>query len=581
MAVSIPTNFVAADFNAARWENIEPLLDDLARRPVNSAAELEQWIIDRGELLAAFSEAQANLYISMSCDTGDEGKRQAYLTFIETIPPKIKPRMFDLDKRLVELARQHPLPRERYEVLQRDTEADVELFRPENVPIETELDKLAQEFSQVSGAMTVEFRGEEKTLPQMAIYQQSTDRATREESWRLVAQRRLQDADTLDEIYDKMIERRDQVARNAGFDNYVGYAFKSMHRFDYTPADCERFHQACEQVIVPLMRRLDARRRQRLGVESLRPWDLAVDELGREPLRPFEGGAQLVSKTHAAMQKLDERLAEMFARLGDGSSASGSAGGALLDLDARKGKAPGGYQYMRDRTRRPFIFMNAAGVHRDVTTMVHEAGHAFHSMLCESDPLVHYRHSPIEFAEVASMGMEFLAMPHLGAPGSFYPDTSDFQRACAEQIEKAVTVLPWIATIDAFQHWIYNDPKHSRDQRAAAWLGLDERFGHAVDWSGLEKFRERGWQRQLHLYSHPFYYIEYGIAQLGALQLWIRSLERGERAAVDGYMRALAIGGARPLPELFEAAGLEFDFGPEMMKRLADRAEAELEKVEA
>jgi oligoendopeptidase F len=236
---------------------------------------------------------------------------------------------------------------------------------------------------------------------------------------------------------------------------------------------------------------------------------------------------------------------------------------------------------MRDRTRRPFIFMNAAGVHRDVTTMVHEAGHAFHSMLCESDPLVHYRHSPIEFAEVASMGMEFLAMTHLGAPGSFYSDASDYQRACAEQIEKAVTVLPWIATIDAFQHWIYSDPKHSRDQRAAAWLGLDERFGHDIDWSGLEPYRERAWQRQLHLYSHPFYYIEFGSAPLGALPVWIRRLEPGERAGGVGYLRAGAIGGARPLPELFEAAGLEFDFGPEMMKRLADRAEAELEKVEA
>jgi oligoendopeptidase F len=581
MAISIPTDFVPADLDATRWENLEPLLDDLQGRQIDSAAGLEQWLIDRGELAAACSEAQANLYISMSCDTGDETKRNAYLSFIETIPPKLKPRSFELDKRQVELSSRIPLPSERYEVLQRDTAAEVELFRDENVPIETELDKLAQEFSQLTGAMTVLFRGEEKTLPQMAVFQESTDRATREEAWRLVAERRLQDAQELDEIYDKMIERRDRIARNAGFDNYVGYAFKSMHRFDYTPADCERFHKACEQVIVPLMRRLDERRRERLGPDTLRPWDLAVDEFGREPLRPFEGGVQLVSRTHAAMKGLDGRLAEMFTRLGDGSSASGSEGGALLDLDTRKGKAPGGYQYMRDRSRRPFIFMNAAGVHRDVTTMVHEAGHAFHSVLSESDPLLHYRHSPIEFAEVASMGMEFLAMPHLGAPGSFYPDQSDFQRACAEQIEKAVTVLPWIATIDAFQHWIYSHPKHTRDDRTPAWLGLDDRFGHAVDWSGLEPFRARAWQRQLHLYSHAFYYIEYGIAQLGALQLWIRSLQEGERAAVDGYVRALSLGGARPLPELFEAAGLEFDFGAEMMKRLADRAEAELAKVGA
>src|SRR5690606_4166532 len=266
--------------------------------------------------------------------------------------------------------------------------------------------------------------------------------------------------------------------------------------------------------------------------------------------------------------------------LGDGAASSGSEGGALLDLDSRKGKAPGGYQYNRDRSRRSFIFMNAAGVHRDVTTMVHEAGHAFHSMLCEQHPLPHYRHSPIAFAVLASMGMQFLSLPHLGAPGSFYDD-ADLRRASIEQIHRSITVLPWIATIDAFQHWIYSNPKHSPDERTAAWLELDDRFGHALDWSGLEPFRAKAWQRQLHLYSHPFYYIEYGIAQLGALQLWIRSLEQGEKAAVDGYMRALAIGGARPLPELFEAAGLEFDFGPEMLKRLATRAEAELEKLEA
>src|SRR5690606_1451123 len=332
MAVSIPTDFVPAIFDAARWENIEPLLDDLHRRPIHSAAELEQWLIDRGELLAACSEAQANLYISMSCDTADEGKRTAYLSYIESIPPRLKPRMFELDKRQVELARQFTLPAERYEVLQRDTAAEVELFREENVPIETELDKLAQEFSQVSGAMTVEFRGEEKTLPQMAPFQESTDRATREDAWRLVAQRRLEDAGKLDDIYDRMIERRHRIARNAGFDNYIGYACKSMHRFDYAPADCERFHDACQRVIVPLMRRLDERRRQRLGLDTLRPWDLAVDELGREPLKPFAGGVQLVSKTRAALESLDGRLAEMFARLGDGAASSGSEGGALLDL---------------------------------------------------------------------------------------------------------------------------------------------------------------------------------------------------------------------------------------------------------
>jgi oligoendopeptidase F len=571
------TDFVPAQLDATQWEQIEPLLRALLERPVGSAAEFERWLIDRSELEAACSEADSNLYIDMTCDTEDKAKQDAYTRYIETIPPRLKPLAFELDKRQVALQGQFRLPPERYTVLMRDTAAEVELFREENVPIQTELEKLSQNYQQVIGAMTVQFDGREQTLPMMARYQESTDRAQREAAWRAVSDRRMQDAGTLDGIYDQMVGLRHRMARNAGFENFIGYAFKAKKRFDYGPEDCFTFHTAVEQAIVPFLRREDSRRKKLLRIEDLRPWDLAVDPKGRQPLKPFSGGVDLVKKSLATFRKLDPRLEKMLATMGDGANTRGAAGGAMLDLDSRKGKAPGGYQAMRDRQRKAFIFMNAAGLHRDVETMVHEAGHAFHSMQCVDEPLLHYRHSPLEFAEVASMSMELLTMPHWR--GSFYPGEEDWQRAARKQVEGSVGLLPWIATIDAFQHWVYAHPEHTREQRTQEWIALDERFGHAVEWAGIEPYRTNFWHRQLHLFTVPFYYIEYGIAQLGALQLWLRSLEEGEKTAVEAYLAALKLGGSRPLPELFKAAGLKFDFGPEMVKRLVNRVEKELERL--
>ncbi len=573
------TGLVPEDIDATKWDNVRPLFDDLAEREVSSKAELEQWLVDRSELEAACSEAQANLYIAMTCDTASESKRTAYTNFLENVAPKLKPAGFKLDQRQVELAEQYGLGGERYEVLSRDVKADVELFRDENVPIQTEIDKVEQTYTETVGAMTVEFNGEEKTLPQMGVYLQETDRDVREKAWRGIAERRLQDATKINGIYDRLIELRHQMARNAGHEDFVGYSFAAMHRFDYTPADCKDFHDAVAKVVVPFKRKLDAQRREKMGIDPLRPWDLAVDPLGREPLKPFKGGVDMVAKSKAAFEAIDPRLARMFATLGDGSNSNGPADGALMDLDSRKGKGPGGYQYMRDRVRQPFIFMNAAGLHRDVETMVHEAGHAFHSMMCNDEPLLHYRHSPIEFAEVASMSMELLSMPHWGVPNGFYSDKANHARAMREQLEGSISMLAWIATIDAFQHFIYSNPGHTHEQRTRHWLDLDERFGSDVSWDGLQRERETQWQRQLHLFSHPFYYIEYGIAQLGSLQLWMRSLDEGEAVAIDAYLHALSLGGSRPLPELFEAAGIKLDFSVDTIARLTERVEAELAKL--
>ena len=570
------TEFVPSDLDASRWDRIEPLVTALRGRAVNTPEEFERWLLDRSELDAACSESAAEVYINMTCGTDDEQAQDAYTTYIAEVSPHLTRAAFDLDRVQVQLFDRFEIDRDRYGVLDRDTRSAVELFRDENVPIETELVQLDQQYDKLCGAMMIDFDGEERTLPQMGVYQESQDRSVRESAWRAVVERRAADADAMQTIFDQMVGKRNQLALNAGYDNYVGYAFRSRRRFDYSVKDCLAFHKACEEVIVPMARRVDQRRRERLGVETLRPWDMGVDEQGRAPLRPFANGVDLVSKSQRVFDRLDPRLGGLFDELGDGSNTNGCAGGACLDLDSRRGKAPGGYQYNRDRSRVPFIFMNAAGLHRDVETLVHEAGHAFHSMLARDEPLMHYRESPIEFAEVASMSMELLSMPYWD---EYYPDEGDLARARRQQLEGSVLLLPWIATIDAYQHWIYANPSHSRDERAGCWIDLDERFGRGFSWDGLDQYRRIHWQRQPHLFGSPFYYIEYGIAQLGALGLWLASIERGEASAVDLYCDSLALGGSKPLPDLFAAAGLPFDFGPETVKRLADRVEAELEKL--
>jgi len=557
--------FVPADLDAARWENLAPLYQALLDRKVDGVDGLRRLLLDRSELDSAASETQTNLYINMTCHTDDEQIKAAYLDFVERVEPKLKEAGFELDRKIVGSPHADGLDRRRHEVLLRDLQADVAIFRQENIPLQTEETKLDQQYEETCGAMTVDFRGEERTLPQMARFLEETDRATREEAWRGIWERRYRDHERLSEIFDRLVGLRAQVARNSGFASFRDYMFKRKHRFDYAPADCEAFHRAAEEVCVPVLRRLNARRREALGVDSLRPWDLAVDSKGRPPLRPFDGAEELIEKTSRLFHRMEPSLGTMFDSL---------RGGDCLDLDSRKGKAPGGYQAHRDRSRKPFIFMNAAGLHRDLETMVHEAGHAFHSILCNDEPLLHYRHAPLEFAEVASMSMELLSFPYLG---EFY-DEAQVARAKRERLEDLSALLPWVATIDAFQHWIYTHPEHSRDERTAHWLELDERFGAAVSWDGLEHYRQMSWQRQGHLFGVPFYYIEYGIAQLGALQLWL-GFKADRARAIENYRRALRLGGSRPLPELFEAAELTFDFGPDTVKRLMDDVQRELDTL--
>ena len=557
--------FIPATLDATQWSQLEPLYQKLLDRTLKCANCLQGLILDRSELDAAAAEAEANLYIAMTCHTDDAAIKARFLKFVEEVDPNLKRVGFDLDRKIVESPHASALDQARYGTLLRSLKQEVKLFRAENVPLQTEVTKLDQQYSEINGAMTVQFDGTERTLPQMARFLEETDRARREASWRVVAERRLQDVTRIDAIYDAMLQLRAKMAANAGYPNFRDFQHDRLQRFDYTPAHCAAFHEAVEKTCVPLARRMHERRAKALGLTALRPWDLKVDVKGRSPLRPFEGADQMVERTSKVYHRMDSELAQMFDSM---------RGGGCLDLDSRKGKAPGGYQYQRQLSRVPFIFMNAAGMHRDLTTMVHEAGHAFHSLLSKNDPILAYRGSPMEFAEVASMSQELLTLPYLE---EFF-STADAERARRELLEGVISMLPWIAQIDAFQHWVYLNPGHSSAERTKAWLDLDARFGGALDWSGIEGSRAHMWQRQLHLFGMPFYYIEYGIAQLGALQLWLAS-KKSEKDALAAYKRALTLGGSKPLPELFAAAGLRFDFGPATVQSLMDAVGAELDRL--
>ena len=562
-----PRTFVPQVIDLGDWPQIAPLFDQLESRAAgcNSPGALELWLLDWGELNAALDEESSLRYIAMTCHTDSPEAEKSYLHFVENVEPQLKPRQFALEKIYVAHPQRENLPQSRFQVFDRDVKNHVALFRPENIPLETEEARLCQQYQKLSGSLSVHFQGGEKTLVQMGRYLEEPGRPLRQEAWELVARRRLQEADKFDDILDGQIKLRQQVARNAGFENYRDYAFRRLGRFDYSPDDCEKFHAAVEKEVMPLLRGLHQQRAGQLKLDKLRPWDLAVDPLSRPPLKPFPDVAEMVSRTQKIFDRLDGGLAAGFRQMDDLK---------LLDLDNRKGKAPGGYQSTLAESRLPFIFMNAVGLQRDVETILHESGHAFHALATRDEDLYPYRSAPIEFCEVASMSMELLGNEFIE---QFY-SADEACRARRVHLEGVVGVFPWIATVDAFQHWIYTHPEHTRGERRKAWLDLMDRFDGGVDWSGHEDARANLWHRQLHIFLHPFYYIEYGIAQIGALQVWANS-KRDKVKALDDYKKSLALGGSRPLPELFTAAGCQFEFSAKTLRPLAKMLREELEKL--
>jgi oligoendopeptidase F len=561
-----PRRFLSSGIDLTDLNRLNGLFDNLQNRPVHSASDLERWLTDESELASALSEEQSVRYARMTCQTDDPAREKAYLSYVENVEPVAKVGFSKLDRKYLDTPARKALPHDQYFVLERKIENNVALFREENVELEKEETKLAQSFQKTTGAMTVLYEGQERTMQQMGRFLEEPDRTIREKTWLLSESRRQKDRDSLDQIFDQLIALRGKIAENAGFGNYRDYIFRKKERFDYTPEDCFRYHEAVEKFIVPLIRQLDRERSSGLTVNPLRPWDLAVDPKGRPALRPFKSASELIQGCIKVFEKINPEFAAKLRKM---TSLS------LLDLDSRKGKAPGGYNMELSETRLPFIFMNAVGRDGDVWTLLHESGHAFHVFAIRDKGFpFQYRSEnvPLEIAEVASQAMEIIGGEHL--EGTFY-SKEDAVRSKREHLASIVKLLAWIATIDSFQHWIYTHHGHSREERQDQWVKIRKRFGGAESWSGHEEFLRSQWQRQLHLFEVPFYYIEYGIAFMGALGLWTR-YRKDPKAAISAYQKALALGGSKPLPEIFKAAELPFDFGPSTIEPYAKELRNEL-----
>ena len=548
------------------WDKIKLLFDNLLERDIKSADELEKWMLDKSELSAVLEEDMAWRYIKMNIDTTNKELAKKFSFWIKKISPNIAPYSHKLNLKLVENPYLEELDQEKYRIYLRSVKKQIEIFREENIPLFTLMEEKQQEYGAISAKMSIEVDGEKITMQKAAQLLKSTDRKKREKIYNKISQRRLQDEKVLDKLFDELIALRKKISENSGFDNYRDYKFASMGRFDYTPKDCFNFHNAIAKEIVPIINSFEKKRKEKLKYTEYKPWDTVVDVDGLPALKPFEGGAELIDLSIKCFYRLRPFFGKCLSTMKEMKH---------LDLESKDGKAPGGFMYPLYEIGVPFIYMNAVGSQRDIVTMVHEGGHAVHSFLSRDLPLTEFKSTPSEVAELASMAMELLSMDHWDV---FYKDKNELKRAKLDQLEKALETLPWVASIDKFQHWIYTN-KHTAQERKEKWLEISAELGNQIiDWRGNENTHANLWQKQLHLYEVPFYYIEYGMAQLGAIAIWRSYKQLGEKA-LDNYIDALKLGYTKTIGEIYETAGIKFDFSARYVKELANFIKDELKKL--
>lgn len=567
MANRLIRNFLHKDLEINSYESVKPYFEDLEQREINSPKKVWQWLLDRSELESVLSEDLGWRYIKMNCQTDDETLVEHFNTFISDIEPQIAIAFNKLDKKFNDPTIQNFVDKAKLFTVVRDIKKDIELFREANVSLEAELQKKEQEFGLIASKMTVNYKDKEITLQEAANYLKNTNQAIREDVYLLIQNRRLQDKDSLNQLLNEQIKLRHQIALNADFENYRDYKFKSMGRFDYTVDDCRLFHNAVAKVVVPLVGEQLKQRKDALQLDALRPWDLDVDESMKAPLKPFDGVNDLIRKTIFCFRDLDLEfgiyLNEMN-KLG------------YLNLDSRKHKAPGGFNYPLHESNVPFIFMNATNNLDDMTTMLHEGGHAIHAYLSAHLELVNFKEVPSEIAELASMTMELITMDYWH---HFFENKEDLKRAKRTHLQSLLSVLPWVAQVDKFQHFLYENPNHTVEERYAAWLEIQNEFSsQMVDYSGLEEYRKNLWQKQLHIFEVPFYYIEYGFAQLGAIAIW-KNFKENKEQALHQYKEALKMGYTSPIPDVYKAAGIQFNFNEAYISELMDFVKSELIKL--
>lgn len=549
------------------WENLKPYFDNLLSREIESKADLMQWLNDRSELNAVLEEEFAWRYIRMNIDTTNKNLQESFQFFVEKVNPEIAPFENKLNQKLYDSDYKKELTEDGFPILLRSVANQIELFREENIPLFTKLESESQKYGAISAGLSIVYNGEEFTLQAAAKFLKNTNRGIREEVYYLIQNRRFEEVEKLDNLFNELVELRQQVAQNADFENYRDYMFKSMGRFDYSVADCEAFHESIKKHLVPLLKEVTEKRKKMLGLETLKPWDLSVDINLQEPLKPFDSGEELLEKTIACFDKIDPFFGECLREMNRKKH---------LDLESKKGKAPGGFNYPLYESGYPFIYMNAVGSFRDIVTMIHEGGHAIHSVLSHELDLVDFKGLTSEIAELASMSMELISMDNWDV---FFDNEADLKRAKRDQLIDILGTLPWVATIDKFQHWIYTHKNHTVEERNNYWLELTEEFSSGeVDWTGAEKFKASQWQRQLHLYEVPFYYIEYGMAQLGAVALW-RNYKKDPKKTIQRYKNALSLGYTKSIGEIYEAAGIKFDFSNEYVQELSHFIYEELQQT--
>ena len=556
---TIQRSYIDKDIVIKTFEDVEGYFKELLSRELSELGSYKKWLVDVSELEAFLEEDGAWRYIKMSIDTTNPALTESYTYFVTEIQPKLAPLSNDLNKKMMASDFHKELSNDpAYAIYFRSVGVQLDLFREENIAIEAYLGEKSQEYGSISAAQTIEHEGKNLTMQQASVHLKNQNEALRSEVYHKIASRRRQDIDALNALYTDLIQKRHELAKNAGFDNYRDYMFQSMGRFDYTKEACFDFHEAVAQKVVPLVKEIQQKKLHKLGKSSFKPWDLDVDPDGKEPLKPFNNGNEMLEKTIEIFNQMDSYFGDCLSTMKEMGH---------LDLESKEGKAPGGYNYPLYEIGVPFIFMNSVGLHRDLVTMVHEGGHAIHSFLNRELTLTAFKNIPSEAAELASMSMELLSMKYWDA---FYPNPEELLRAREEHLEDILKVLPWIAQIDAFQHWVYTNPTHSLEERSAQWLVLSKRFGTGLtDWTGFEDLQAHSWQRQLHLYEVPFYYIEYGIAQLGAIGVWKNSLEN-ETKAIEQYKAGLSLGYTQSLPKIYEATGVTFDLSPKRIGELME-----------
>jgi len=559
--------FVPAKLQLNNWDAISVLFEDLKNREINSVDELHNWLLDRSELEAVLSEYSSRIWIRMTCDTNDTVAKADFDNFYSYIEPQMQRAWHILNIKFNDSPFKDDLDNEIFGVYKKIIKTQINFYCEENVEPNAEISKLKAEYSKITGAMTIEYNGETMTMQKASLFLKSSNRNIRETVFNKIYARRKEDEQKLNTLFSDLLKLRHKVAINAKYDDFRDYMFQELCRFDYNAQDCFDFHTTIEKNITPIAERILTKRKQNLNLSQLKPWDLNAEPNGKDALKAFTDDQDLISKSIECFDKLHPYFGNCIRKMKAINH---------LDLNSRIGKAPGGYMSPLYETSIPFIFMNGVGSLKDLVTMVHESGHAFHEFLTAKYDITAFKQYPSEIAELASMSMELLTMDHWD---TFFNNEQDLIRAKKEHLEDIFIMLPWIATIDAYQHWLYTNPYHSLEERGRKWIEIYQRFHpKIVNWDGLEHIQSMIWQRQLHLYEVPFYYIEYGMAQLGAIAIWM-NFKKDSQKTLEAYIQALSVGYTKSIPDVYKIAGIEFEFSNTYVRNLAEFVHTELTEL--